>query len=250
MDKCEYLTGEDLGLKPSTVEQVKFEYSSLGKVFTKGLDKDDQTEGLFKRLKNIENTQKKLINGNNKNKPDNATDKLSLLSIFNSISSKSKDEDKDEDENEKTKCDLYQDTTEGMKGLILPGEIESKDEKYQMYLENNLNKTKINFSDIYDKYQRFFKYIANEEKNKIDCKILSIKVEGINFFYRYGTVYTYLNYFFKSSAEEISIKNASFLEDLSNVIKLKSVYTTRDINNTEKAYSDPALKNKAIDDVV
>ena len=36
MDKNEYLTGEDLGLKPSTVEQTKFEYSPLGKVFNKG----------------------------------------------------------------------------------------------------------------------------------------------------------------------------------------------------------------------
>ena len=54
LDKYEYLTGEDPGLKPSTVEQAKFEYSPLGKVFTKGLDKDDKKEGLFKRLKNIE----------------------------------------------------------------------------------------------------------------------------------------------------------------------------------------------------
>ena len=51
LDKYEYLTGEDLGLKSSTVEQAKFEYSLLGKVLTKGLDKDDQKEGLFKRLK-------------------------------------------------------------------------------------------------------------------------------------------------------------------------------------------------------
>ena len=54
LDKYEYLTGENLGLKPSTVEQAKFEYSRLGKVFTKELVKDDQKEGLFKRLKNIE----------------------------------------------------------------------------------------------------------------------------------------------------------------------------------------------------
>ena len=47
------MTGEDLGLKPSTVEQAKFEYSPLGKIFNKGLDKDDQKEGLFKRLENI-----------------------------------------------------------------------------------------------------------------------------------------------------------------------------------------------------
>ena len=62
LDKYEYLTGEDLGLKPSTVEQAKFEYSPLGKIFNKGLDKDDQKEGLFKRLKNIENAQKSKIN--------------------------------------------------------------------------------------------------------------------------------------------------------------------------------------------
>ena len=53
-NKYEYLTGEDLGLKPSTIEQVKFEYSPLGKIFNKGLKEDDKKEELFKRLKNIE----------------------------------------------------------------------------------------------------------------------------------------------------------------------------------------------------
>ena len=50
-----------MDLKPSTIEQAKFEYSPLGKIFNKGLDKDDKKEGLFKRLKNIENAQKNLI---------------------------------------------------------------------------------------------------------------------------------------------------------------------------------------------
>ena len=69
LDKYEYLTGEDLGLKPSTVEQAKFEYSPLGKIFNKGLDKDDKKEGLFKRLKNIEDKneeQLKLLSNTNK----------------------------------------------------------------------------------------------------------------------------------------------------------------------------------------
>ena len=61
LDKYEYLTTEDLGLKPSTIEQAKFDYSPLGKIFNKVLDKNDQKEGLFKRLKNIENAQKILI---------------------------------------------------------------------------------------------------------------------------------------------------------------------------------------------
>ena len=63
LDKYEYLSGEDLGLKPRTIEQAKFEHSPLGKIFNKGLDKDYQKEGLFKRLKIIENAQKKLISG-------------------------------------------------------------------------------------------------------------------------------------------------------------------------------------------
>ena len=53
LDKYEYLAGEDLDLKPSTVEQIKFEYSPLGKIFKKGLDEEDKKEGLFKRLENI-----------------------------------------------------------------------------------------------------------------------------------------------------------------------------------------------------
>ena len=53
LDRYQYLTGENLGVKPSIIEQTKFEYSPLGKVFNKGLDEDDKKEGLFKRLKNI-----------------------------------------------------------------------------------------------------------------------------------------------------------------------------------------------------
>ena len=33
LDKDEYLTGEDLGLKTNTIEQGRFEYSPLGKNF-------------------------------------------------------------------------------------------------------------------------------------------------------------------------------------------------------------------------
>ena len=64
LDKYEYLTGEGLGLKPSTVDQAKFEYSPLGKIFNKGLSEDDKKAGSFKRLKNIENVQKNLIRNN------------------------------------------------------------------------------------------------------------------------------------------------------------------------------------------
>ena len=62
LDKYELLTGEDLGLKPSTVEQAKFEYSPLGKIFNKGLSEEDKKEGLLKRLENIKDKNDELLN--------------------------------------------------------------------------------------------------------------------------------------------------------------------------------------------
>ena len=62
LDKYEYLTGEDLGLKPSTVKQAKFEYSPLGKIFNKGLSEDDKKEGILKRLENIKDKNDELLN--------------------------------------------------------------------------------------------------------------------------------------------------------------------------------------------
>ena len=59
--KYEYLTVEDLGYRPSVLEQTKFDYSPLGKVFNKGLDKDDHKEGLLKKLKNIEKIKTSII---------------------------------------------------------------------------------------------------------------------------------------------------------------------------------------------
>ena len=63
LDKYEYLTGEDLGLKPSAVEQAKFEYAPLGNIFTKRLEEEeDKKEGLFKRLENIKDKNEELLN--------------------------------------------------------------------------------------------------------------------------------------------------------------------------------------------
>ena len=53
LDRYEYLIDEDLGLKPSNIERTKYEYSPLGKIFSKGLSKDDKKDGLFTRLQNI-----------------------------------------------------------------------------------------------------------------------------------------------------------------------------------------------------
>ena len=62
MKKYEYLTSEDLGYKPGVVEQAKFEYSPLGKIFNKELKEKDKKEGLLKRLKNTEGKNEELLN--------------------------------------------------------------------------------------------------------------------------------------------------------------------------------------------
>ena len=70
LDKYEYLTGEDLNYKPSTVKQDKFDYSPLDKFFNKGLKKEENRGGLLKRLKNIEEKseeQLKTIKSKNEN---------------------------------------------------------------------------------------------------------------------------------------------------------------------------------------
>ena len=89
LDKHELLTGQDLGLKPSTVEQAKFEYSPLGKVFNKGLSEDDKKEELLKRLKNIEDTDK--VENKAKNKVENK-DKIEVTDFVDeALSSKAKE---------------------------------------------------------------------------------------------------------------------------------------------------------------
>ena len=45
LDKYEYLRDEDLGYRPDSVQNARFEYSPLGQVFNKGLNVDEKQEG-------------------------------------------------------------------------------------------------------------------------------------------------------------------------------------------------------------
>ena len=79
LDKYEYLTGEDLSLKSSTVEQLKIEYSPLGKVFNKELNEEDKKEELFLRLKYIEDENKELLLKATKSKIKNIKEITDLI---------------------------------------------------------------------------------------------------------------------------------------------------------------------------
>ena len=93
------MTDEDLGYKPSIVEQAKFGYSPFGKVFNKGLTEEDKKEGLLKRLRNFESKNKeqsKAIEDRGKKQLDAVknieTDSKSLKAIifFSELSPKEK----------------------------------------------------------------------------------------------------------------------------------------------------------------
>ena len=82
LEKYEYLTGEDLGHRPSVLEKTKFEYSPLGMSLSKSFKKDN--------VKNIANRESD-FNHDSKHsfyrfyKEDNKFEKMSLDSKYNNM---------------------------------------------------------------------------------------------------------------------------------------------------------------------
>ena len=115
LDKYEYLTGEDLIYKPSTIDQAKFDYSPLIRFLNRGLKEEDKKEGLLKKLKNIEDKneeQLKAIKDQGKKQLDEIknikTDSKSskMIGFFSGLSSEAKellDELKEEKNNTDSK---------------------------------------------------------------------------------------------------------------------------------------------------
>ena len=84
LDRYEFLSKQDLKYKPDALEQAKFGYSPLGKVFNDGLNKKDNTKkvGILQRLKNIED------NLNSNDDDDNGNRKVGISQIIKDIKDK------------------------------------------------------------------------------------------------------------------------------------------------------------------
>ena len=135
--KYEYLTGDDLGYRPSVLEQTIFDDSH---------DKDDKKEGLLKRLKNIEKSRN--INNNDKNKKTN--DESELSSVKSESSTKMLIRD---DELERS---VYSPDVANMEAI----------ETQTFYLTDYLKVFCLDYPDIFDSdLIEFLKNIASEEKN-------------------------------------------------------------------------------------
>ena len=166
LDKYEYLTGETLGYKPSVIEQAKSEYYPLGKVFTKGLDdKDDEKEGLLKRLKNIGKNQNR--NNNNKNKKTN--DIIKSRSIRSESSSgRSESSKKTSISVDELDRSVYLPDVAKMQSINIL-EPKNKTQTCFEYLKNNIEEFFLGCPYIFDSdLKNIFKGIASEEEENFD----------------------------------------------------------------------------------
>ena len=174
LDKYEYLTGKDLGLKPSTVEQAKFEYSPLSKIFNKGLDRDDQKEGLSKRPKNIE---------------DKNEEQSKLLSNANKTSSYIKNESDYNYDNNKFAFYKFSRDFQNFKDRSLESKYNDTRKFYRALNEFKNHKTNIdetqqrknrvinNVVALYDNYFDSYKKSFNETRNKTFNKTTLNKIK-------------------------------------------------------------------------
>ena len=151
LDKYEYLTGEDLGLKPSTIEQTKFEYSPLGKVFNMGLDKKekDKKEGLLRRLKNIEDKNEKLLKA--KKKTENVKEVTDFVDEPLSLEEKE---------------------------LLEEIRFIQKDVDYRKLKIRGFNKTDYNFND-YRTFRELFREIQHKKLALDDAEAYQIQFDTI-----------------------------------------------------------------------
>ena len=78
LNKYEFLTRKDLKYKPNALDKARFEFSPLGKAFSRGLDKTAQgyqEEGVIKLLKDIRDSLRGgVIRPNNRPNNDNGDD--------------------------------------------------------------------------------------------------------------------------------------------------------------------------------
>ena len=161
------MTGEDLGIKQSTFEQAKLEYSSLGKIFNKGLSEEDRKEGLLKRLQNIKDKNEELLNtfSTTNKTPKNKTNNQSKKKIYNSEHSFAKL--RNIDDIKKLSLDSmfnlmreYHNKITSLNNLI--PQTENNEELKQKVLTNA--------GDIYNKLYYIYKSKYNEKINSLNTK--------------------------------------------------------------------------------
>ena len=200
LSKYKYLTKKDLGYKPDAVEKVKFEYSPIGKVFTDGLSKEDKSKkvGLFKRLKNIEDSLVKVDDNDNK---------VGIFRIIKDIKDRGIKIDNDDE--------AVREIRERIKELIDDGvKVNNFDEMKKEIIEHVKNvkdqgaDIRVDKDQIIDWVNKIFdkKYEKYERKTYIDSEI-------DKFLEKYGDKNIHISYGDKGN------KNKFYTENITKLLK-------------------------------
>ena len=233
LDKYEYLTGEDLGLKPSFIEQTKFEYSPLGKIFNKGLDKDDKKEGLFKRLENIKDKNEEQLQaikdqGEKQLKELKNIDKSKTLKAIGEISKKNDEANKllsefrkiDETlDNAELVCTKTDGTKYDFNRFLFPLKFIEKIHNYEITLDEAMNyQTELEIlikklsNDYKPRNPRKAKE-KNEFQNALEfARVLLDARKDIIVFFEKGT-FLYKDNVFKTKEEKLQEKSEDESEE-------------------------------------
>ena len=179
LDKVELLTGEDLGLIPSTVEQATFEYSLLGKIFDKGLNEEDKKEGILKRLENIKDKNDELLNTiNTTNKaPKNKINIQSKNLIYDNKHSFVKYKDID-DIKELSLDSMYKKLNKFNDEIISLMNVSSRKQEKKELKDKVLTNAKNLYNQLYyiykDKYNKEINSLDTENRTRLDYKKLRL----------------------------------------------------------------------------
>ena len=187
LDKYKYLTGEDLGYKPDALTQAKFEYSPLGKVFTAGLDMSDKKDGLFKRLRSIED-KSGIPAGFYPQLPYYRPDKRPIDYPVDKKDDDDDDDDDDEDDDDDDKKMLYENIENVKKMFKVEGHLdESVDEEFNRIFRTSIGLKGKEYTIMTNKgleprkYDEIFSKLINDYlSEKIDYKIILDKKRSID----------------------------------------------------------------------
>ena len=172
-----------MGYKPDVVQKAKVEYSHLGQVFNKGLEKDEKQKGLLKRLENIEDktdNQLDLIRDQGDKQLDLIKDQSNKqLNLIGKISSEKINPIEFYDKKNKEAVDLAKKVNNAVKKILKSKDKDDKEPRFIYYRSDGT-------PDSFDRYinlKEFGNEIADRkislnEAIKQQAKMLS-KIESL-----------------------------------------------------------------------
>ena len=210
LNNYEFLTRKDLKYKPNALDKAKFEFSSLGKAFSIGLDKTSQgykEEGAIKLLKDIRDSLAGVVI--RPNRPDNDDNDR----LYNDDNDRPDNDNDRPDNDDNDRPDNDNDRPDNEKEIVITN------------LLNEINKMNDTINSINEQNDNYFIKIKEQnddieklkketmDNKKITKDILNDAGKKINKFYQEKSKYhNELKYEIERNSEIINQRNDIFRE--------------------------------------